>query len=140
MLPFYTDTGSGFRTTASGFGNTVWQQGVAVESAPNAWPPQQFIQQIAAPNQIEELRYHPQYSTTTAYHPQTGKSKKKFVLSLKTLLRLLLTPRCIFSNVSATGVYNDGSVSLSKSNSWCDTNSIRSCRESNFGTNCCQTY
>lgn len=75
-MPFYGDTGPGFRP-AAGFGNTVWHQGVgpvstvAVEAAPGAWPPQQFIQQIPAPpNQLEELRYHTQYSTAAPYHPQ----------------------------------------------------------------------
>lgn len=77
-MPYYGDTNTGFRP-AAGFGNAVWHQGVApvgavtVEATPAAWPPQQFIQQIPAPNQLEELRYHTQYSTTTPYHPQSGK-------------------------------------------------------------------
>ncbi|XP_018309963.1 tet methylcytosine dioxygenase-like isoform X2 [Mycetomoellerius zeteki] len=76
VMPFYGDSGAGFRPTA-GFGNTVWHQGVgpvgtvAVETSPAPWPPQQFIQQIPAPNQLEELRYHPQYAGATPYHPQT---------------------------------------------------------------------
>lgn len=76
-MPFYGDSGAGFRP-AAGFGNAVWHQGVSpvgtvtVEAAPGAWPPQQFIQQIPAPNQLEELRYHPQYSAATPYHPQPG--------------------------------------------------------------------
>lgn len=79
-MPFYGDSGAGFRP-APGFGNTVWHQGVgpvsavAVETSAAAWPPQQFIQQIPAPNQLEELRYHTQYGTATPYHPQTGKYK-----------------------------------------------------------------
>ena len=74
VMPFY---GESFRP-AAGFGNAVWHQGVApvsaatVDAAPAAWPPQQFIQQL--PNQIDELRYHPQYSTATPYHPQAGKT------------------------------------------------------------------
>lgn len=76
-MPFYGDTGAGFRPTA-GFGNTVWHQGVgpvgavAVETSPTAWPPQQFIQQIPAPNQLDELRYHTQYGAAAPYHPQPG--------------------------------------------------------------------
>ncbi|KAJ8670320.1 hypothetical protein QAD02_001579 [Eretmocerus hayati] len=73
VMPFYSDAGAGFRP-AGGFGNagTVWHQGVAVEAAQATWAPQQFIQQMpAAPNQIDELRYHPQYSAASPYHPQT---------------------------------------------------------------------
>ncbi|XP_063975356.1 methylcytosine dioxygenase TET isoform X3 [Diachasmimorpha longicaudata] len=75
VMPFYGDTGAGFRP-AAGFGNAVWHQGVApvgavtVEATPAAWPPQQFIQQIPPPNQLDELRYHTQYSAATPYHPQ----------------------------------------------------------------------
>ncbi|EFN73123.1 hypothetical protein EAG_02050 [Camponotus floridanus] len=75
VMPFYGDSGAGFRP--AGFGNTVWHQGVgpvgavAVETSPAPWPPQQFIQQISAPNQLEELRYHTQYGAATPYHPQT---------------------------------------------------------------------
>lgn len=75
VMPFYGESGAGFRP-AAGFGNTVWHQGpvgtVAVETSPAPWPPQQFIQQIPAPNQLEELRYHTQYGTATPYHPQPG--------------------------------------------------------------------
>ncbi|XP_032688630.1 uncharacterized protein LOC116852409 isoform X3 [Odontomachus brunneus] len=76
VMPFYGDSGAGFRP-AAGFGNTVWHQGVgpvgavAVETSPAPWPPQQFIQQIPAPNQLDELRYHTQYSAAAPYHPQT---------------------------------------------------------------------
>ncbi|XP_014486705.1 PREDICTED: DNA N6-methyl adenine demethylase [Dinoponera quadriceps] len=75
VMPFYGDSSTGFRP-AAGFGNTVWHQGVgpvgavAVETSPAAWPPQQFIQQIPAPNQLEELRYHTQYGAAAPYHPQ----------------------------------------------------------------------
>lgn len=77
VMPFYGDTGAGFRP-AAGFGNTVWHQGVApvgavaVETSAAPWPPQQFIQQIPAPNQLEELRYHTQYTAAAPYHPQPG--------------------------------------------------------------------
>lgn len=77
VMPFYGDSGAGFRP-AAGFGNTVWHQGVApvgavaVETSAAPWPPQQFIQQIPAPNQLEELRYHTQYSAAAPYHPQPG--------------------------------------------------------------------
>lgn len=77
VMPFYGDTGAAFRP-AAGFGNTVWHQGVTpvgavtVEATPAAWPPQQFIQQIPPPNQLDELRYHTQYSAATPYHPQPG--------------------------------------------------------------------
>jgi hypothetical protein len=77
-MPFYGDSSAGFRP-AAGFGNTVWHQGVgpvgavAVETSPAPWPPQQFIQQIPAPNQLDELRYHTQYGAATPYHPQPGK-------------------------------------------------------------------
>ena len=75
VMPFYGDGGPGFRP-ASGFGNAVWHQpvgAVAVEATPAAWPPQQFIQQLPpGPNQIDELRYHPQYSSASPYHPQPG--------------------------------------------------------------------
>lgn len=80
VMPFYGDSGAGFRP-AAGFGNTVWHQGVtpvgtvAVETSAAPWPPQQFIQQIPAPNQLEELRYHTQYTAAAPYHPQTGNSR-----------------------------------------------------------------
>lgn len=83
-MPFYGDGGTGFRP-AAGFGNTVWHQGmgpvgtVTVEATPTAWAPQQFIQQIPAPNQLEELRYHTQYSTATPYHPQPGLYKLSII-------------------------------------------------------------
>lgn len=76
-MPFYGDSSAGFRPTA-GFSNTVWHQGVTpvgavtVEATTATWPPQQFIQQIPAPNQLDELRYHTQYSAATPYHPQPG--------------------------------------------------------------------
>lgn len=78
VIPFYGDTGAGFRP-AAGFGNTVWHQGVTsvgavtVEASPGAWPPQQFIQQMSTTNQVDELRYHTQYSAATPYHSQPGK-------------------------------------------------------------------
>lgn len=81
VMPFYGDSGAGFRP--AGFGNTVWHQGVgpvgavAVETSPAPWPPQQFIQQISAPNQLEELRYHTQYGAATPYHPQAGECKTR---------------------------------------------------------------
>lgn len=71
-MPFYGDTSAGFRPTA-GFGNTVWHQGVApvgavaVETPPAPWAPQQFIQQIPASNQLEELRYHAPYGAAASY-------------------------------------------------------------------------
>lgn len=86
-MPFYGDSSAGFRP-AAGFGNTVWHQGVgpvgavAVETTPTAWPPQQFIQQIPAPNQLEELRYHTQYSTATPYHPQPGTYIRNCIVQL----------------------------------------------------------
>lgn len=77
-MPFYGDTSAGFRP-APGFANPVWHQSVTpvgavtVDANSGAWPSQQFIQQLQAPNQIEELRYHTQYSAATPYHPQPGK-------------------------------------------------------------------
>lgn len=107
VMPFYGDSGAGFRP-AAGFGNTVWHQGVApvgavaVETSAAPWPPQQFIQQIPAPNQLEELRYHTQYSAAAPYHPQPGNWRNdsdfdKFIwISLFVLSSKTGGGRCIF--------------------------------------------
>lgn len=98
-MPFYGDGGTGFRP-AAGFGNTVWHQGpvgtVTVEATPTTWPPQQFIQQIPAPNQLEELRYHTQYSAATPYHPQPVTYQQQTFIT---------TDQSAFQRAGSTGQY-----------------------------------
>ncbi|XP_011303337.1 uncharacterized protein Tet [Fopius arisanus] len=101
VMPFYGDTGAGFRP-AAGFGNAVWHQGVApvgavtVEATPAAWPPQQFIQQIPPPNQLDELRYHTQYSAATPYHPQAVTYQQQAFIA---------TDQSAFQRAGSTGQY-----------------------------------
>ncbi|XP_017888438.1 DNA N6-methyl adenine demethylase isoform X2 [Ceratina calcarata] len=101
VMPFYGDAGAGFRP-AAGFGNAVWHQGVtpvgavAVETSAAAWPPQQFIQQIPAPNQLEELRYHTQYTAAAPYHPQPVAYQQQTFIT---------TDQSAFQRAGATGQY-----------------------------------